>query len=137
MSGPIVYVDHSDIREGKLDEVREGIPELVEFVEAHEPQLIAYGFYLNEEDGRLTVVAIHPDSESLEFHLETAGPAFRKFIELIKLRTIEVYGRPSNKVLDQLQQKAEMLGENGTVVVHEQHAGFARFASTTTLRSIP
>ena len=132
MSESIVYIDRSDIREGKLEEVRAAIHDLVEFVETHEPQLIAYGFYMNEEATRMTVVAIHPDSASMEFHMETGGPAFRKFTELVNLRTIEVYGRPSDKVLKQLQQKAEMLGENGNVVVHERDAGFMRSASNMT-----
>lgn len=59
--------------------------------------------------------------------MEVAGPAFRKSTDLIKLLTIEVYGRPSDKVLAQLRQKAKMLGESGNVIVDELHAGFARF----------
>ena len=101
-------------------------------MEAHEPQLIAYGFYFNERGTGMTVVAIHPDSGSLEYHLEIGGPAFRKLSELIELRTIDVYGRPSEKVLDQLQQKSEMLGESGRVVVHQRDAGFVRLGSATT-----
>ena len=69
------------------------------------------------------MVAIHPDSSSLELHMEIGRPAFRKFIELIDLRTIEVYGRPDDKVLKQLQQKVEMFGGNGSVIVHQQHTG--------------
>ena len=129
---PIVYIDHSDIREGKLQEVKARIHELVEFVDAHEPQLLAYGVYVDEEGEALTVIAIHPDSSSLELHMEIGGPAFRKFIELIDLRTIEVYGRPGSKVLERLQQKVEMLGENGRVIIHEQDAGFTRFVSALT-----
>jgi hypothetical protein len=129
MLEPIVYIDHSDIREGELQEVRARVHELVGFVDAQEPQLLAYGVFIDEEGGGMTVVAIHPNSSSLEFHMEIGGPAFRKFIELIDLRTIEVYGRPSDKVLELLQQKLEMLGENGSVIVHEQHAGFTRFVS--------
>lgn len=132
MSENIVYIDQSDIREGKLEEVRAGIQELVEFVEAHEPQLLGYGFYIDDAGTGMAVIAIHPDSSSLEFHMEIGGPAFRKFTELIDLRTIEVYGRPSDKVLEQLQQKVEMLGNNGSVVIREQHAGFTRFASGVT-----
>ena len=131
MSDPLVYIDRSDIRDGRLEEVRKGIRELVEFVETHEPQLIAYGFYFNETGTGMTVVAVHPDSASLEFHLEIGGPAFRKLSELIELRTIDVYGRPSEKVLGQLQHKAEMLGEDGRVVVHQRDAGFMRFVSPT------
>ena len=131
MSDPLVYVDRSDIRDGKLEEVRKGIRELVAFVEESEPQLIGYSFYFNEAGTGMTVVAIHPDSASLELHLEMGGPAFRMLSELIELRTIDIYGRPSEKVLDQLQQKIEMLGANGRVVVHQQQAGFLRFVSGT------
>jgi hypothetical protein len=130
MSSLIFYIDRSVIREGKLEEVREALRGLVEFVDSAEPQLLAYGFYIDEDGEGLTAVAIHPDSSSLEFHLEAGRDAFRRFTELIDLRTIEVYGRPSDKVREQLQQKAELLGENGHVVVDEQHAGFARFASS-------
>jgi hypothetical protein len=126
MSEPIVYIDHSHIREGKLTEVMTGVQELVEFVETHEPQLLAYGFYIDEPGSRMTLIAIHPNSSSLELHMEIGGPAFRRFIELVDLRMIEVYGRPSDRVLEQLQQKVEMLGKDGTVVVHDRYAGFAR-----------
>jgi hypothetical protein len=129
MSELIIYIDHSEILDGKLEELKEGINELVEFVDEHEPQLISYGFFVNEEDARMTVVAVHPDSASLEFHMEIAGPAFRKLSGFIRLMTIEVYGRPSDKALKQLRQKAEMLGEGGSVVVQEPQAGFARFKS--------
>jgi hypothetical protein len=40
--------------------------------------------------------------------------------------TIEVYGRPSDRALKQLRQKAEMLGEDVRVVVQQPQAGFAR-----------
>ncbi|MGH2736865.1 MAG: hypothetical protein ACRDKZ_14895, partial [Actinomycetota bacterium] len=86
-------------------------------------------FFIDEDARRLTVVAVHPDSESLEFHMEIAGPEFRKMTEFVALTTIEVYGRPSDKALTQLQKKAEMLGEGGSVVVQEPQAGFARSLS--------
>jgi len=46
--------------------------------------------------------------------------------DAIDLQLIEGYGSPSDAVLDQLQAKAPMLGENARVVVHEPHAGFGR-----------
>jgi hypothetical protein len=70
---PIVYIDHSKIREGSIDEIKAGVRRLVEFIEAREPQLIAYGFYIDEETARMTVVAVHPDSASLEHHMDTVG----------------------------------------------------------------
>ncbi len=125
-SEPIIYIDHSEIREGKLKELKTAMKELVELVEANEPRLIAYNVYFTEDGTRMTVVHIHLDSASLEFHMKVAGPAFPRFAKFIKLLAIDVYGKPSDDLLEQLQKKARMLG-TGTVVVHELHAGFARF----------
>jgi quinol monooxygenase YgiN len=129
MAETIVYTDHSEIRPGKLEEIKSGIAEIVEFVRAHEPQLIFYAFYIDEVAPSMTVVAVHPDSASMEFHMQIGGPEFRKLADFIDLRLIEAYGAPSPTVLDQLDDKAQMLGENARVVVHERQAGFARFLS--------
>jgi hypothetical protein len=131
-SEPIVYIDHSDIRDGGLEELKAGVRRLVDFIDAHEPQLIAYSFHIDEEAGRMTVVAVHPDSASLELHMEIGGPEFRKLAHLISLRAIEVYGRPSDKALEQLKQKAAALGDEGSVVSTGRYAGFSRVTSATT-----
>ena len=78
MSEPIMYVDRSNTREGKLEEVKAALPRLVEFVDAHEPQLLAYGMYLDPEGMSMTVTAIHPDTTSLELHLAVGGQEFRR-----------------------------------------------------------
>jgi len=119
----IVYLDHSDIHEGRLEELREGIRRLVEFIEAREPQLIAYGFHLDEAAGRMTVTAVHRDSASLELHLEIGREEFRKLGEMITLRQIEIYGAISDRARQMLEQKAQMLGGRGLTVV-ERFAGF-------------
>jgi quinol monooxygenase YgiN len=123
---PIVIMDSSHILEGKLEELKTAIKELVEFVEANEPRTIAYNVYFSEDGTRMTVVQVHADSASMEYHMKTAGPAFPKFRELIRLSTMDIYGKPSDSLLEQMRQKARMLG-NATVVVHEHQAGFTRF----------
>lgn len=47
-SEPIVYIDHSDIREDSIDELKAGVQGLVDFIEAREPQLVTYGFFIEE-----------------------------------------------------------------------------------------
>ncbi len=128
MSEPIVYIDRSRVRPGKLAELKPAIEDLVEFIEAREPQLLSYGFHLDEDESRMTVVAVHPDAASVEFHMEVGGEAFRGFADLIEMEGIEVYGDPTDRMLEQLQQKAEALGEAGRVVVDRRQAGFARLA---------
>jgi hypothetical protein len=127
---PIVYVDTSDIHEGKLAELEVAMTGLAAFVEKHVPQLISYGFFLNDKRTEMTVVAVHRDSASLEFHMDTCGEEFKKFAELIDLSRIEVYGSVSDAALERLHGKARMLGR-GTVTVHELHAGFDRTTLNT------
>ena len=74
----------------------------------------------------MTVVAVHPDSASLEFHMNEGNEEFRKFGHLLDLSRIDVYGDVSNGVRERLDRKARMLGRRGTVTVHEFQAGFAR-----------
>ena len=127
MSDEIVYVDTSDVREGALEELKAAMKELVSFVEANEPRLIAYSVYFSDDGARMTVVHVHPDSASLEYHMEVAGPAFRRFVELVTLSSIHIYGEPSEKLLKQSREKARLLGR-GDVVADALHAGFSRFA---------
>lgn len=122
MSDAIVYVDTSDVREGALEELKAGIRELVDFIDANEPRIIAYNVYFTGDGSRMTVVQVHPDSASLE----VAGPVFRQFVELVTLSSIHIYGDPSEKLLKQVHEKAQFLGR-GAVVVATLHAGFTRF----------
>ena len=125
---PLVVVDSSEIREGKIDELKAGLTKLVEFVEANEAEPIAYRIYIDEDGGRMTVVQIHPSSASMELHMRLAGPIFQEFTDLVVLSRIDFYGTPSDAVLEQMRQKAELLGDV-RVVVNELHAGFARFGT--------
>ena len=95
MSDAIVYIDMAEVREGALDELKAALEELVAFVDANEPRIIAYNAYLSDGGTRLTVVHVHPDSASLEHHMEVAGPIFRRFVELVTLSSIQVYGEAS------------------------------------------
>jgi hypothetical protein len=126
MSELIISIDSSEVREGKLEEVKTTFKELAEFVETNEPRPISYHVYFNES--LVTVVQVHPDSASMENHMEVGGPIFRKFSGLLKLSMEDIYGTPSDELLDRLRKKAQMLGP-ATVNVHELHAGFARFAA--------
>lgn len=126
VSGPLVYVDTSEIREGAIDELEPALEELAAFVETNEPELIAYNVYVGDDGTRMTVVHVHRDSASLEYHMEVAGPVFRRFVDLVTLSSIHVYGEPSEKALTQLRDKARLLG-TGSVSVHAHQAGFSRF----------
>ena len=92
-----------------------------------EPELLAYNVYFNDGGTRMTVLHINLDSASLERHMKVAGPKFPPIGQLIRLLSIDVYGRPDAGLVEGLRQKAQMLG-SGIVRVHDLHAGFARLA---------
>ena len=129
---PIVYIDHSDFRDGSLEELKAGVRRLVDFIDAREPQLISYGFYVDEAASKMTVVAVHPDSASLELHMEIGSAEFRKLAHMLTLTSIECYGRPSERALEQLREKAATLGDGGTVVSMGRFAGFTHPAPVST-----
>ena len=59
--------------------------------------------------------------------MKTAGPLFPGFAPFIELLKIDVYGKPTERLVEQLRQKARTLG-SGSVAVHVLHAGFARLS---------
>jgi hypothetical protein len=123
----LAYVDTSAVREGAIEELKEAIDELVEFVEANVPDVLAYSVYLSQDGNTMTVVHVHADPRSLERHLEVGGPAFRRFAALLTLASIHVYGEPTEKTIRMLHEKARVLG-GATVTIHSPRSGFTRFA---------
>ena len=128
MGSPIVYVDSSAVRDGVLEELKAAIRELADFVADNEPRILAYNVYFSDDGTRMTVLHVHPDSSSLDYHLEVAGPRFGRFADLVDLRSIRIYGRPSHEALARLRDKARLLG-GATVEVQALQAGFTRLGS--------
>ena len=122
----IVYIDRSDVHPEHLDELKAGVTALGAFVEEHQPQLGTYGIYLDEDALRMTVVAVHPDEASLVRHLDIGGPEFRKLAPFLTLREIEVFGRLGGTAAELVREKADALGDAGTVTVHDRFAGYDR-----------
>jgi hypothetical protein len=126
MSQPLIYIDTSDVREGALEELRSAIGDLTDFVESHEPRIISYSVYFSDDGSQMTVVHVHADSDSLDYHMDVAGSRFGRFADLLTLSSIDIFGEPSAKAIKQLEDKVRLLG-TGEVTVHPPHAGFGRF----------
>jgi hypothetical protein len=123
--GPILYIDRSTIAADAIDDVRAKTTELVAFIESREPRLLCYGFVIDADAGEMTVAAVHPDTASLELHLQLGGPRFAAIGRHIRLRSIEVFGQPSPGATEALYQKARLLG-NAEVRIRPLDPGFAR-----------
>lgn len=74
---------------------------MCDFIEANEPRLIAFNEYLSEDGTEVGVVQVHPDADSMEFHMGMVRErAERAYAETLGGATsIQVYGMPSDTVL--------------------------------------
>jgi hypothetical protein len=108
MSSPFIFIATNRLKPGMLDAETARVPGLVDFVHTHEPRVIAFNEYLNEDGTEVAVVQLHPDSASLEFHMgaiaERAAAAYAETVE--RTTSIQVFGAPSNDVVALLQRQA-------------------------------
>lgn len=126
MPGPIVLIDVSSVRDGVLEELRARMDELAEFVRASQTRAISYQFFLSPDEREMTVIQVHPDSESIVAQMTSAAPLFRRFAELLTMTAMNVYGDPSPELRDVLARKAELLGLGRPPTIHSLRAGFDR-----------
>jgi hypothetical protein len=126
MSGPFIFIATNRLKEGKLEEESRRVPELCDFIEANEPRLIAFNEYASEDGTEVGVVQVHPDAESMEFHMRViAERAARAYAQTLEATTsIQVYGEPSDAVLGMLSRQA---GAGVPLTVKRHHlGGFSR-----------
>ena len=122
MSGPFIFIATNRLKPGKLDDERARVPGLVEFIEANEPRLIVFNEYANEEGTEVAVVQVHPDADSMAFHMEVvANRAATAYAETIDATIgIQVFGTPSNAVVEMLRRQA---GAGVPLSVKPHHLG--------------
>jgi hypothetical protein len=70
MSGPFIYVSTWTIKDGRLEETKKFLAEHANLVETNEPRLISFNLYLDEATRTVGVVQVHPDSASMELHMQ-------------------------------------------------------------------
>jgi hypothetical protein len=99
MRQPFVYVGTWTIKPGKLDEARKWLAEHSAMIEVNEPRLIAFHVYLNEEGTTASVVQVHPDSESMEFHMELLSKHMEAAFDIIDTILTEQYFGPMSDEL--------------------------------------
>jgi biotin carboxylase len=122
MSGPFIFIATNRLKPGKLADERNRVPGLVDFVQANEPRLIAFNEYVNEDGTEVAVVQVHPDAESMASHMEVvAERAAAAYAETVEATTsIQVFGTPSDAVLEMLRRQA---GAGVPLSVKPHHLG--------------
>ena len=107
MSQPFVYVGTWTIKPGKLEEAKKFLAEHAEFIETNEPRLIAFHVYFDEEGSKASVVQVHPDSASMEFHMQVISEHMGSAFEVIDTILSEQYYGPMSDSLSETLSKWE------------------------------
>src|SRR3954469_22801846 len=122
MSGPFIFIATNRLKPGAYEAERHRVPGLVKFIEAGEPRLLAFNEYINADRTEVTVVQVHPDAASMEFHMGVLGErAAQAYAETLDATTaIQVFGAPSDAVVETLRAQA---GRGVPLTVHAEHLG--------------
>lgn len=124
MSEPFIYIGMHTIKEGKLEEAKKMLQELVELVETNEPRLISFNVYLDEEGDKVAIVQVHPDAASMEFHMQVISTHLGNAYDVLESTDSEqLYGKPGEGMVESFQKYSP-----GTLitVLPRHEGGFTR-----------
>ena len=106
MAQPFIFISTFRLRQGELSVFREMCSGLVEMVQSKEPRLIAFNLYANEDGTEVSNVQVHPDADSMLFHLrllrEHISGAVGEEGPIDVTVSNQIFGTPSDAVLDML-----------------------------------
>lgn len=121
MSEPIVFISHNAVKEGKLDGFREAFRDVATAMDAEKPGTVAFLAYADEDGGEISVVHIFPDAEAMGLHLQGVQERMGVAMEFIETKGYEIYGAPSEPLLEAMRGFAN--AEGVPLSVQTDHVG--------------
>jgi hypothetical protein len=106
MSGPIVFISNQKIKPCKFEEYQQHYQQTVELLKTNKPGTVAPLAFAAADGANASIIHVFPDAESLEFHLQGVDELAEKAFEYMEIISIDIYGRPSDSVLANMQQIA-------------------------------
>src|SRR5215207_693336 len=126
---PLIFITTVTLKEGKLEDFKRYSEQMGKFVEENEPRIIHFEQYINEDGTEMNGVQIHPDEDSMAFHMRVAGERMSRAYEFIEaIESLQIYGEPSDAFVEQMKQAAS--GAGYRVIVKSKFAGFNRLPAT-------
>ncbi|HEU4832410.1 MAG TPA: antibiotic biosynthesis monooxygenase [Actinomycetota bacterium] len=121
MSGPIVFISHNAVKEGKLEGFRDAFVEVAEALEAEKPGTVVFLAFADEDGSEVSVVHVFPDADAMGRHLEGVQERMGTAVEFIRTTGYEIYGAPSEPVLDAM--RGFVTSEGVALRVQTDHIG--------------
>lgn len=103
MSEYVYWIIEADVREGKLQQLKEIMVEMSEATMAEEPGTLNYEWSLSEDEKTCHIFERYKDSDATMIHMGNFGSKFAKrFMEIVKPGKFVLYGNPNEQVLKTL-----------------------------------
>lgn len=106
MTNYIRAIAEVSIPAGKINEFRKLAAEIIDKVEADEPNTFSYEYFLSNDESKCYVVQLYKDSEAVMAHLGNIGDLAGPLHEVAPLTGLMIFGSPS----DELRQALEPVG---------------------------
>jgi hypothetical protein len=100
VSEPIVFISNQRIKEGQLEGYTEYYRQVAALTEASKPSTVAHLAYVSDDGTDASIVHVFPNAESMERHMQGVGDLAQKAYDFMQITSIEIYGRPSDAVLE-------------------------------------
>ena len=128
MSEPIVFISHFRVKEGKLDAYTKLQRDTATLLLAEKPRTLVYLAYVTDNGEQVTILHGFADAESMDLHVQGVWERAKAAFELLQPDGWEIYGKPSEAVVDQMREAAAKFGVSLTLQP-EYVAGFLRLTS--------
>ena len=106
MTAMLIFITKHGVKPDRHADLERLTADFLEFVEANEPRMLALDAYLDDAGKMLTLVQVHPDAESMDFHLQVAGDRIHQAFDVVGNDGVEVYGSPGDTTRGLLQEIA-------------------------------
>jgi erythromycin esterase-like protein len=133
MSGPVVFITTYAIKDGELERFRSLLRDLLDALEAEDPDALAVNAYIDADGTEASIVQLMPDAESIKdfwriLHQRTG----RSLGDFAGTTGVQVYGSLGNIAIERTRHSA---GSTAVVTVLPQHVGgFTRLRQTDSAR---
>lgn len=129
MAKPFFVISRWHVKEGKRERLEHFAKKIAAIVKANEPQIIGFNYFLNEDGTELTVIQIHPDTASMDFHMqvlrENWDESFSEYSQIVEDNiSVEYYGTPPASALE-----LDLMNLRVTHLNPQHVAGFTRTAT--------
>ena len=125
MSGPLVFISHNTVKDGKLEGFREAFGEIAAALNAEKPGTVVFLAFADEDGSRVSVVHVFSDASAMGRHLQGVQERMAKAVGFIETTGYEIFGTPSEPVLEAMRGFADAEGVP-LRVQHDYVGGYLR-----------